>query len=185
MTGTSSQIAAEWLARTLIRGDPFITVGVQDSGEVLVGFGTGSYVITIREPDQPPANTNSPRGGDTMTSPQRPNTDIRVGDIVRVEFDPTEWEVLAVEPGRVALTRTHTNEAGWPVITHCWIDPGRVWFAREAARPKLQLDPSRATIRRMSAEETEEWRKTLPPQPEISTPQSQVHLSWDYPEETQ
>jgi hypothetical protein len=49
VTGTSSQAAAEWLARTLIRGDPFITVGVQDDGEVLVGFGTGSYVITIRD----------------------------------------------------------------------------------------------------------------------------------------
>lgn len=118
-----------------------------------------------------------------MTSPQRPSTDVRVGDIVRVEFDPTEWEVIAVEPGRVALTRSHTNEAGWPVVTHCWIDPGRVWFVREAARPKLQLDPSRATIRHMSAEEAEEWRKTLPPQPEISTPQSQVRISWDYPEE--
>lgn len=118
-----------------------------------------------------------------MSSPQRPNTDIRVGDIVRVELDPTEWEVLAIESDRVALTRSHTNEAGLPAITHCWIRPGRAWFVREASRPKLQLDPSRTTIRRMSAEDVEEWRKTLPPKPEISTPQSQVRISWD-PEES-
>lgn len=52
MSETSSQ-AAEWLARTLIRGDPFITVGVQENDEVLVGFGTGSYVITIRDQAEP------------------------------------------------------------------------------------------------------------------------------------
>jgi hypothetical protein len=41
--------AAEWLARTLIRADPFITVGVLDSGEVRVGHGMGAYILTIRE----------------------------------------------------------------------------------------------------------------------------------------
>jgi len=117
-----------------------------------------------------------------VTSPQRPNTGIRVGDIVRVELDPAGWEVLTVEASRVALTRSHTNEAGWPVVTQCWMHPGRVWFAREAARPKLQLDPSRTTIRHMSAEEAETWRKSLPPQPQISAPWSQVHISWDHEE---
>lgn len=40
---------AEWLARTLIGADPFITVGVLDSGEVRVGYGVGAYILTIRE----------------------------------------------------------------------------------------------------------------------------------------
>jgi hypothetical protein len=40
---------AEWLARTLIRGDQFITVGVLESGEVRVEYGKGAYILTIRD----------------------------------------------------------------------------------------------------------------------------------------
>jgi hypothetical protein len=40
---------AEWLARTLIRGDQFITVGVLESGDVRVGYGKGAYVLTVRD----------------------------------------------------------------------------------------------------------------------------------------
>jgi hypothetical protein len=48
---TTPDPAAEWLARTLHKADPFITVGIQDSGAVRVGYGKGAYIITIHEED--------------------------------------------------------------------------------------------------------------------------------------
>ena len=86
---------------------------------------------------------------------------VKVGDIVRVEVDPTEWEVIAIEPGKVTLYRSYTGEHGWPVVVKGETHPGVVWFVREGTPPKLRIDPASLNIRRLTAAEFAEYTKDV------------------------
>lgn len=88
-------------------------------------------------------------------------THVKVGDIVRIEVDPTEWEVASIEPGRIRLSRSYTNDKGWPVMVSAETHPGVVWFVREGTSPKFTAAPGSLTIRRLSADEFAEYVKDV------------------------